>query len=781
MRIAPFVAAALLLLSAAHADEQASYVWPTGTVPGPAGSNSLGSLTANYYNPALRALASCSAGATAPANGPSSAPLPYQCWMDTSASPIIHLRYWDGSQWPVLATLDASSHAWTISMASPVRSVTGATDTIQDGDRAGLIDVKSASAVAQILPQAGAGGAFASGWHVAVRNAGTADVTITPTSSTIDSAASLVLRPGQWVAIRSDGSNYISTLLQQPANANLWALAGLSTAADKCAYWTGAGAAALMDCKSWVRSVIGAADAAAGRAAFGLAIGTDVQAYNTNLAALAGLTGAAGQLAYFSGPAALSLADTTSYGRSVLNTADAAALRALAGSVIGTNVQGWDADLDCYAALSGTGIVRRTGSGTCSNGTAVSNSELATMANNTVKGNVSGSSAAPSDLTRSQLTALINPMVGDSGSGGTAGLCPAPGPGDYAAGKYCDAGGFWSVPAGSGGGGGLSDTDRRNMLLDRIYQSKLFGAPRRVVNSWATGFKAATDADRGINAGASSNVDTSAAATSGYVKPSQTAPSQISQGTGTNIGMLTVNGGLAAAFDGNISQPTASSAVLPSAGPGPSYIGKNYSAAPQKIAQAKTWGSNDTGYMGGGLTSTLNLRAKNGSAPSSSSDGTLLGSVGPITDVDNANPQTISSNNSATAWDYVWIETVWSGSAQSVVAEVQFFNPGTINGMTLETASQTTDANVSNARVLLEFDNLGAPALNADLTAEVTCDGGTNWATAPLSVVTSYSQGGRKVVETADQACTAGTSFAARIKTANGKVVPIYGVSVTAR
>ena len=352
------------------------------------------------------------------------------------------------------------------------------------------------------------------------------------------------------------------------------------------------------------------------------------------------------------------------------------------------------------------------------------------------------------------------------------------------------SGSMTSVTAGSGLSGGtitssgtiaLADDIRRNMLLDRIYQSRQLGTQRRVINSWATGFKASTDADRGINAGASSNVDVSAAATSGYVQPSQTAPSQISKGTGINIGTLTANGGLAAAFDGNISQPTASSAVLPSAGPGPSYIGKNYSAAPQKIAQAKTWGSNDTGYMGGGLASTLNLRAKNGSAPASSSDGTLLGSVGPITDVDNANPQTISSNNSATAWDYVWIETVWSGSAQSVMAEVQFFNPGTINGMTLVTASQTTDANVRNARVLLEFDNSGAPALNADLTAEVTCDGGTNWATAPLSVVTSYSQGGRKVVETADQACTAGTSFAARIKTANGKVVPIYGVSVTAR
>jgi len=43
-------------------------------------------------------------------------------------------------------------------------------------------------------------------------------------------------------------------------------------------------------------------------------------------------------------------------------------------------------------------------------------------------------------------------MVGDAGAGGTAGLVPAPGAGDYASGYYLDAGGNWSDP-GSGGGG----------------------------------------------------------------------------------------------------------------------------------------------------------------------------------------------------------------------------------------------------------------------------------------------------------------------------------------
>lgn len=47
--------------------------------------------------------------------------------------------------------------------------------------------------------------------------------------------------------------------------------------------------------------------------------------------------------------------------------------------------------------------------------------------------------------TAAQATAYMNNFVGDSGSGGTKGLVPAPASGDAAAGKYLDASGTWSV------------------------------------------------------------------------------------------------------------------------------------------------------------------------------------------------------------------------------------------------------------------------------------------------------------------------------------------------
>jgi len=62
---------------------------------------------------------------------------------------------------------------------------------------------------------------------------------------------------------------------------------------------------------------------------------------------------------------------------------------------------------------------------------------------------------------------VLPELVGDSGSGGTAGIVPAPGVGDAAAGKYLAADGTWATPAGSGNVAGPgTSTDNALALFD---------------------------------------------------------------------------------------------------------------------------------------------------------------------------------------------------------------------------------------------------------------------------------------------------------------------------
>ena len=83
---------------------------------------------------------------------------------------------------------------------------------------------------------------------------------------------------------------------------------------------------------------------------------------------------------------------------------------------------------------------------------AVTNAKAAQMAAHTFKGNNTGSTANAIDLTATQATAELNSVVGDSGSGGTKGLVPAPGAGDAAANKYLFSDGTWKIVSASGGG-----------------------------------------------------------------------------------------------------------------------------------------------------------------------------------------------------------------------------------------------------------------------------------------------------------------------------------------
>ena len=157
------------------------------------------------------------------------------------------------------------------------------------------------------------------------------------------------------VAIGSDVQAY---------DAELAAIAGLTSAADKGIQFTGSGTAATYDLTSAGKALLDDADAAAQRTTLGLVIGTDVQAYDAELAAIAGLTSAADKGIQFTGSGTASTYDLTSAGKALLDDADAAAQRTTLGLVIGTDVQAYDAQLADIAGLAVTdgGIIVGDGS-----------------------------------------------------------------------------------------------------------------------------------------------------------------------------------------------------------------------------------------------------------------------------------------------------------------------------------------------------------------------------------------------------------------------------------
>ena len=117
--------------------------------------------------------------------------------------------------------------------------------------------------------------------------------------------------------------------------------------------------------------------------------------------------------------------------------------------------QAGDADLTAIAALSGTGIARRTAANTWTVGTAVTGAELATntvalgnlstISTARILGRVTAATGDVESLTGTQATTLI-----DVFTSALKGLAPASGGGTT---NFLRADGSWAVPSGGGGSG----------------------------------------------------------------------------------------------------------------------------------------------------------------------------------------------------------------------------------------------------------------------------------------------------------------------------------------
>lgn len=131
------------------------------------------------------------------------------------------------------------------------------------------------------------------------------------------------------------------------AGANLTALAGLTGAANKIPYFTGLGTMGTVSSSANMISLLGSADYATARTNLGLAIGTNVQAYDADLTTWAGVTPSAN-------------------GQSLVAAADYSGMRTLLSLRPGTDVQAADNELSALAGITSAAntIPYFTGSGT---------------------------------------------------------------------------------------------------------------------------------------------------------------------------------------------------------------------------------------------------------------------------------------------------------------------------------------------------------------------------------------------------------------------------------
>lgn len=143
---------------------------------------------------------------------------------------------------------------------------------------------------------------------------------------------------------------------------------------------------------------------------------------------------------------------------------------------------------------------------------------------------------------------------------------------------------------------------------------------------------------------------------------------------GAPIGNLTSGGGLASAYDAfNLKNHT----ITAQGNFNDAYIGKDFSSAGAKaISVATIYPSIDYAflrktdvpdYLSRYTPIMINLRASH-TAPASASSGTLLGSTGSISN--EVVPISISSNDTATLWEYVWFEIIAVGAPSSITCYI---------------------------------------------------------------------------------------------------------------
>ena len=140
-------------------------------------------------------------------------------------------------------------------------------------------------------------------------------------------------------SVQVGGSSLVVGVDVQAYDAGLQSLAGIATTgADRLIYATATDVYTTSAFTAFGRSLVDDVDASASRTTLGLVIGTNVQAYDAGLLSIAAATTAADKFLYTTALDVYAVATITTFGRSLVDDADASTARTTLGLVIGTNV-----------------------------------------------------------------------------------------------------------------------------------------------------------------------------------------------------------------------------------------------------------------------------------------------------------------------------------------------------------------------------------------------------------------------------------------------------------
>jgi hypothetical protein len=402
---------------------------------------------------------------------------------------------------------------------------------------------------------------------------------------------------------------------------NLEAIRGLTSEADKGIQFTGAGTAATFDLTAAGKALLDDANAAAQRTTLGLAIGTDVQAYDAELDAWSGKTAPTGDVVGTSDTQTLTNKTLTSptmttptLGVASATSINKVAVTAPATSATLTIADGKTLTASDDATVSGTntgdqtitltGDVTGTGTG----------SFVTTIGATKVKSSMLNSDVFSTAHSWSGVQTFTNPVVGTQtvGDNSTKAASTA----------------FVQAAISDSGGGDMVGANNLSELTD----------------------KAAAQTNLGLN-DLYSIINLSSA--------------------GTGIGDATSNAG--AVIDGTPDKASSSCATKTSTQT--MYIGRSFST-PVKVFKAEVAGSTDAGYVNG-LSGNLNIKlfGKQGSAPANGTDGIPLHSIGFYDETDEGGVRALISSDRDTAWDHVWlyVEQQSGSDASMFIGEIKIY------------------------------------------------------------------------------------------------------------